>query len=150
MLLLLSVSLFYGTGLPVLYQIALVGFIIQYIMDRLLVCYFYREPPCYDDAMTQLSIKLMKYIGLISLLGSWYQLSTHKIFETDPHTVHKNLEGPSAVKVATQIDEDPIRMTYQDGPLFLFCFVFTYFGYYWVRKYVFGIDDSGEDKYAKI
>jgi hypothetical protein len=120
-------------------------------MDRLLVCYFYREPPCYDDAMTQLSIKLMKYIGLISLLGSWYQLSSHKIFETDPRTIHKNAAGQSPKQEAAPIeDDDGLKMTFQDGPLILFIFVFSYFAFYWIRKYVLRIDDSSEDKYAKM
>ena len=70
----LSTALFFGAGLPILYLIALIGCIIQYTIDRLLICYFYREPPTYDERMTLVAAQSLKYIAALSLIGSWYQL----------------------------------------------------------------------------
>ena len=80
-LLQLSIALFFGTGLPILYFIALVGCIIQYITDRLLICYFYREPPTYDDRMTLVASSALKFVAALSLIGSWYQLRSKSIFQ---------------------------------------------------------------------
>jgi len=44
-----SVALIYGMALPVLYPIVFVGLLAQNILDRLLLCYFYRAPPHYDE-----------------------------------------------------------------------------------------------------
>jgi hypothetical protein len=68
----LSIALFFGTGMPIIYVIAFVGCIIQYIVDRLLICYFYREPPAYDDRITIAAVNSLKYIATFSLLGAWY------------------------------------------------------------------------------
>lgn len=46
------VTLMYGTALPILYPIALWGFFVLYTLERLLVCYYYRQPPAFDDKMT--------------------------------------------------------------------------------------------------
>lgn len=67
----ISVALFYGTGLPVLYLIALVGCSIQYVLDRLMVCYMFREPPTYDDRITNVAAEIMQILAVLSLFGSW-------------------------------------------------------------------------------
>ena len=77
----LSISLFFGTGIPLLYPISLVGCFIQYTLDRLLVCYFYREPPTYDDRITQNANDAIKFIATVSLIGTWFQLRSILIFQ---------------------------------------------------------------------
>merc|ERR1719389_1068660 len=44
-LLQIAVAFCYGCTMPPLYGIACVAFVILYINERLLVCYYYREPP---------------------------------------------------------------------------------------------------------
>jgi hypothetical protein len=56
MLLQISIALFFGIGMPILYPIAVLALIFQYVIDRLMVAYFYCEPPAYDDRMTMVSI----------------------------------------------------------------------------------------------
>lgn len=68
----MSIALFFGTGMPIIYLIAFFGCVIQYIVDRLLICYFYREPPAYDDRITIVAIKALKFIATLSLIGAWY------------------------------------------------------------------------------
>ena len=76
----MSISLFYGAGIPILYIVTFVGMFIQYVLDRLLVCYFFREPPTYDDRITQIANQALKFIGTFSLLGVWFQLRNESIF----------------------------------------------------------------------
>lgn len=75
-----SVALFYGTGLPVLYLIAILGCSIQYVLDRLMVCYFYKEPPTYDDRITNVAAEILQVLAVLSLVGSWFQLKNEDIF----------------------------------------------------------------------
>ena len=51
-LLFVAVSMIYGTVMPLLYPITLLALFIYYTLDRLLVFYFYREPPTFDESLT--------------------------------------------------------------------------------------------------
>lgn len=39
----------FGVGLPILFPIVLVSLIIQYVVDRLLIVYIYKQPPHFDQ-----------------------------------------------------------------------------------------------------
>jgi hypothetical protein len=45
-------TVMFGSMLPILYPIALVGIVIQLTMDKLLLTYFYRLPPKYSEKLT--------------------------------------------------------------------------------------------------
>ena len=53
--------------MPYLYFCALLAFVILYINERLLVCYYYREPPTFDEEMTLMTLDLVKYVPLMML-----------------------------------------------------------------------------------
>ncbi len=76
----LSICLFYGAAIPILYLVALLGCMIQYYLDRFLICYFFREPPSYDERITKFAHRMMKFIAHFSLLGAWFELRSSKIF----------------------------------------------------------------------
>jgi hypothetical protein len=75
-----SVALLFGAGLPVLYTIALISCILQYTVDRFLVCYFYREPPAFNESMTLVAIKSLRLFAVVSCLGTWFILRSDEIF----------------------------------------------------------------------
>ena len=66
-LLQIGVAFCYGCTMPPLYGIACVAFIILYINERLLVCYYYREPPAFDEKMSQLTLDIIKWVPFIML-----------------------------------------------------------------------------------
>jgi len=68
--------------MPILYFIACFGFLVQLVADRLLLCYYYREPPMYDTKLTQMTLRIINLMALVSVYGSWYQLGNYKIFES--------------------------------------------------------------------
>lgn len=41
----------FGLGLPILYPVALIGFIIFYYSEMYMLHYSYRCPPCYDEKL---------------------------------------------------------------------------------------------------
>ena len=78
-----SVALLFGAGLPVLYTIALISCILQYTVDRFLVCYFYREPPAFNESMTLVAIKSLRLFAVVSCLGTWFILRSDEIFQEE-------------------------------------------------------------------
>lgn len=75
LLLQVSVALIFGMVLPVLYPIVFVGLLAQNILDRLLLCYFYREPPHYDEKSVLLALKILKIVGIVSLFHNFWILT---------------------------------------------------------------------------
>lgn len=49
----------YGVGIPVLFPIVLVNLCIQYIVDRLLTVYVFKQPPLFDHLMTQTTLDIL-------------------------------------------------------------------------------------------
>jgi len=81
MLLQVSVALLYGVAVPVLYPIVFINLLIQNVIDRILLCYFYREPPHHDEKSTLFALQILKTIGVLSLFHHFWILSNRQIFE---------------------------------------------------------------------
>jgi hypothetical protein len=75
------VTFLYGTGLPILYPIALFAFVILYVQERMLICYYYRQPPMYDDKMTMNTLSICQWAPLAGLLISYWMLGNNQIFD---------------------------------------------------------------------
>lgn len=95
MLLQFSVALLFGAGVPVLYIVALSGCVFQHIADRLLVCYFYREPPHYDESMTIVAIKALRVFAICGCLGTWFILRSKEIFQSATTNPTPGVNGSS-------------------------------------------------------
>lgn len=76
-----SVALIFGPTFPLLYPVTLLQFAIRYVFERLLICYWCREPPAYDDRMAVLAIRLMRIFPLATLVVSFWQLGNRQIFD---------------------------------------------------------------------
>lgn len=75
------VTLMYGYAIPMLFPIAAFTFMNYYIVDKLLITYYYQKPPVYDDKLNKASLSLMKYAPLLMMFlatGAWatYKSST--------------------------------------------------------------------------
>lgn len=107
--------------MPPLYGIACVAFVILYINERLLVCYYYREPPSFDEKMTMLTLDLVKWVPFIMLPMAFWQLGNRQIFES----VVTEIEFKADVKLSGHYFSsafthmDPTFFTYNSGPLWL-------------------------------
>lgn len=73
-LLQVGVAFCYGCTMPPLYGVACLAFVILYINERLLVCYYYREPPCYDEMLTQMTLDITKWVPFVMLPMAFWQL----------------------------------------------------------------------------
>lgn len=43
-----SLALMYGPAFPILYPITMIVMMSEYIRERYMLCYYYREPTTYD------------------------------------------------------------------------------------------------------
>ena len=69
-----GVALVYGTAMPLLYPIALAGFMVLWVNERLLLCYYYRMPPAFDTEITEATLSIMRLLPLLSLPFTFWQL----------------------------------------------------------------------------
>lgn len=69
------VCLMYGTALPVLFPIGLLAFCVLYFVERLLICYFYKQPPAFDDRITMSSMKVLAWAPVVYMMFSYWFLS---------------------------------------------------------------------------
>ena len=47
------ITCMYGVGMPILFPIAALNFINQYICERIVIAYFMKQPPALDDKLTK-------------------------------------------------------------------------------------------------
>jgi len=135
----------YGTAMPVLFVVAFFAFLILYINERVLVCYYYREPPSFDEQITMKAISLIRWLPTMCLPFIFWQMGNRQIFETETYI----LDRASDVKLSGHTIEtamthtNPLQMTYNSGPFFLFVSIVTFYILKWFKEMV--LDDEEEE-----
>lgn len=74
----------YGTMMPILFPIALFAFVNLYVNERLLLAYYYQQPPVYDDELVRLTVHYMKLAPLLMFLMGTWSLGNRQIFYNLP------------------------------------------------------------------
>lgn len=82
-LLQLLFSSLFGATMPMLWLIGFLSFGVSIFVEKITLCYFYREPPMYDESITRISNKLINTIAHIGLLSTFWQLGNTRIFDND-------------------------------------------------------------------
>lgn len=77
------VCMLYGLGVPILFLVAAVSFAILYSTERLLVAYFYQQPPAFDDKLTKNAVSILKYASILYLFFGYWMLSNRGIFDNE-------------------------------------------------------------------
>ena len=69
---LIYITMMYGVGLPILFPIAFLSFVITYFMDIIMIFYCYRIPPNYDSSLHLHQVYQMEWAVVIFLtFGFW-------------------------------------------------------------------------------
>jgi hypothetical protein len=72
MLVIVWITFLFGSGLPILFPIALFGLVLLYITNRLTLAYLCKAPPVYDEKMNLTTIKLLKIAPMLYVsVGAW-------------------------------------------------------------------------------
>ena len=77
------VCMVYGVGVPLLLLVAAISFAILYATERLLVAYFYQQPPAFDDKLTKNAVAILKYASILYLLFGFWMLSNRGMFDNE-------------------------------------------------------------------
>ena len=80
-LLSVTMTFLYGGALPILYPIACFNFVFVWIYERILVIFYYREPPSYDETMTLRCILFCRIAAVAGLAVSFWQLGNRQMFD---------------------------------------------------------------------
>jgi hypothetical protein len=70
----------YGTGLPMLFPISLFAFLVLYFIERYCVCFYYKQPPMFDDAMTRNTLRILNWAPLVYMLMGLWMSGNRQIF----------------------------------------------------------------------
>jgi len=136
----------FGVSMPILYPIVLIAMLSRYVTDHIAVCYFYREPPQYDNTLVRKVLKLIRFMVVASLPFAYWQLGNRQIFENkalpELGTRHEMVSSHSlwhAIKTSNPITT---TLTYNHGPILLFyCLILYYLIKKLYKKYQVHVHD---------
>jgi hypothetical protein len=77
LLLLVFMSAIYGFGMPIIHVLNLISLLLGYILDKMLVAWYFRKTPLYDDTMNLNLVYFMKWAGAIHIGVGYWMLSNH-------------------------------------------------------------------------
>jgi hypothetical protein len=76
-------TLMFGVGLPILFPIALVSFLVIYLLERVLVAYYYRQPELTDNSLAATALYILQCAPLLYLAVGTWMMSNIQIFYND-------------------------------------------------------------------
>lgn len=71
---LVFVTFIHGVAFPVLWPITLFGIMNNFFTERVLLAYYYRQPPVFDNQLNLIALKIMKLAPLFGLCTSYWYL----------------------------------------------------------------------------
>lgn len=80
-LVMIFITFMYGLLLPILFPICLFGLFNTLVMDKLLLTYYYRKPPAYDDSMHKESLNLLKLAPIFMFTIGYWALGNPAVFK---------------------------------------------------------------------
>lgn len=73
------VTMMYSAGIPLLYPVSMVSFLMTYWVDKYLFIRHYKNPPSYTMAMAERTVLLMRYSLILHFIIGFLMLSNSKI-----------------------------------------------------------------------
>lgn len=108
------VTMFYGVGLPILFPIAVMSYVVFYLLERYVVAYTYQMPPSLDDKLTKNAVSVLKFAPLLMLFNGFWMLGNQQIFKGGVNRKEQN----TSVMI-TGHDFDSIWEVDQTSPMIL-------------------------------
>ena len=62
----------FGVGIPILYPIALVSFIIVFLLEKYMLYYVYRLPQKYDGFLYSNVVEILRKCSIFSVVSSFW------------------------------------------------------------------------------
>lgn len=77
------ITFMYGLAIPVLFPVALISFIVVYLVERITLTYYYRKPPMYDEKMNAAAIAMLKWAPFFMLIFGYWSMGNRQIFQNE-------------------------------------------------------------------
>lgn len=77
------VTLMYGVGLPYLFPAAVYALVVLYVTEKFMLYYSYRQPPSYDQRLSNYVIKLMLGAPVFMLFFGYWMLSSKQLISNN-------------------------------------------------------------------
>ena len=91
-----AISFVYGYALPILFPITLIALINQYLTDKILLAYYYKKPPSYDQKITKFAIKILKFPVFMGIVLMTYLSGNRQIFNNDVNVIEYSYQPHKA------------------------------------------------------
>lgn len=75
------VTFFYGYALPLLFPIAAFTFMNYYITEKLLVTYWFQQPPMYDEKLNKSALNMLKWAPVFFLFFGYWAFGNKQIYQ---------------------------------------------------------------------
>lgn len=74
------ISFMYGMMIPILFPIALFGLINMYVNERILLAYYYKQPPVYDMELHLVALSRVKWAPVLMFLLGYWAMGNKQLF----------------------------------------------------------------------
>ncbi len=75
------VTFMYGLAIPLLFPIAMTYFIVLFVMEKLLITYFFKKPPMFDEKLNESAIGTLKWAPVFMMIFGYWMFGNRQIFE---------------------------------------------------------------------
>jgi hypothetical protein len=133
--------------MPVLFVVAFIAFVVLFINERVLVCYYYREPPSFDEEITMKAMGFIKWIPIFSLPVVFWQFGNRQIFESQVEMIDRQsdiIKSNHDIKNA-MMHVNPLFMTYNSAPFFLLVMILGYWLLQWLGHIILDNEEDEDD-----
>lgn len=76
-------ALTFGAGMPILFPIALISYLVIYIFERILLAYYYRQPELTDHTLANTAVHMLLIAPLCYLSVGFWMMNNIQIFQND-------------------------------------------------------------------
>jgi len=77
------ITFMYGFGIPILFPIACVSFLVLYVVEKLLLFYGYRLPPMYDERLSEDVLNKLQFAPVLYLAFGYWMASNDQLLSNE-------------------------------------------------------------------
>ena len=77
------VTFMYGFGMPILFPIACLSFVILYFQEKTMLYYGYRVPPMYDERLSQNVLNKLGSAPILFIIFGWWMASNQQLLSNN-------------------------------------------------------------------
>lgn len=83
---LIFVAFLHGVALPILFPIAFFGVFNNFLVERLLLAWYYKQPPLFDNRLNDRGLEALMYAPFFMLANAYWVLGNRQMFNNEYST----------------------------------------------------------------